>query len=186
MELSESFDSEISELEENVHIKSILEKVYLTLIQSRVIPKDSKHPECSLNNLQYFVNILCDELLLEIDLPTARTHCSVDETSQKQNELSLLEDDDDSDIMTKIVQSTKPFVVNNQNRLVILRVLRDLSNSTETEELKQKVSLLQEKLSLYGDAFMKMKIRDQEKTREIERLTREVQRLKYENNKNKE
>ena len=73
LELSESFDSEISELEENVHIKSILEKVYLTLIQSRVIPKDSKHPECSLNNLQYFVNILCDELLLEIDLPTSRT-----------------------------------------------------------------------------------------------------------------
>lgn len=186
LELSESFDSEVSELEENIQIKSVLEKVYFTLIKSKVIPKESKHPECSLNNLEYFVNVLCDELLLEIDLPTSRTHCSVDETSHKQNEFSLLEEDDDSDILTKLFQSSKPFVVNNQNRLIILKVLRDLSDNTETEELKKKVSTLQEKLSLYGEAFMKMKIRDQEKTREIENLRRELQTLKYEKSKHKE
>lgn len=180
LELSESFDSEVSVAEENLQVDSMLEQVFYTLIQSKVLNKDSKRPESSLSNLQHLVGLLCDDYLHDIDLPTARTHCSVDEISQKPVEISISEEEDDPDLLTKLFQSSKPFVVNNKNRQTLLKILQSLSKNSENVKLRKKISLLEEKLSLYGEAFIKMKKRDKEQTQQIENLRRELKALKKE------
>jgi hypothetical protein len=178
LELSDSFDSNENLSETSETLENLIDEIFLTLIQSKTLPKESKRPEYSMSSLDYLVNTLCDEFLLEIDLPTARTHCSTEENAVKTGEVSVIEDEDVNDLMNRVFFSSQPVFLSAASCKVLKSMFFSLLRNPEQDNLQQKLMKVNEKVSIYAEALLNYSIKVKEKDNEIERLKKELEELK--------
>ena len=178
LDISDSSDSSYCQEELDIElIHSMINQIFGCLVQAKVLSKDSPQPDDTMMNLNYLVNTLCDEFLLEIDLPTARTHCSTEETS-KPSEVSMSEDEEPADVLTKLFTTSKPLVLSAKSCALLKELIVNLSRGAMSKEILKKVKQTDEKIALYGETILNYSKKLKEKDREIEILKKQLKEAK--------
>ena len=174
--LSDSFNSDISQESEKItyeELEFMIDQLYSTLLKSKLLPKDYPKPQVSYENLSFLINTLCDEFLLEIDLPMTKTHCST-EYIQSAEETKVVQNED---LINKILFAKSEIVLSEQNCKDLSALILELVRNSHSSHLKKQKEKLEEKIIRYGQELLQSKKTLKTKEKEIKKLKYKIEEL---------
>jgi hypothetical protein len=181
LNLSDSFSNE--EIEDSNlsrdEISALIDQIFTTLIKSKVLPKDYPRPETSLSSLSRLIDTICDEFLLEIDLPSYRTHTSTRNPPSVQEPRISFPGNSADDLINRIFKANKSFVLTEQNCRDLTCSVIELSKKSQSHGLREKTTKLEGVLIRYTEELVKTRKTIKQKEIEIQRLKNEIEFLKH-------
>ena len=176
-----SFSSDLSDESQEFSSEELItmvDQLYDTLIRSRLLPKSYQRPEPCIKNLNFLINTLCDEFLLEIDKPIFTTNCTLSSSYSKE-EIQGGDSPEDTpmDLLSKIFQPKNEIFLTEKDCKDISALIIDGARCSKSSTLKKHKEKLENKLIGYGEELMKNKRLVKAKEVEILRLQKEIEDL---------
>ena len=181
LDLSDSFTSNFSEgplLCED--IRSMVNQLYSTLIQAKLLPKHYPRPEASMESLNFLVNTLCDEFLLEVDGPNTETHCS----SGRNQRVTWGDEEEcgeqNEDLILKIFNAKSSVRLSEKECRDLTAMIIEMARQSKSGGLQKQKVKFEEKLIGYGEEIIRCKKVLKAKEAEVVELRKQVENLREE------
>lgn len=174
LDLSSSFGSE--DIEEALELpledlENMIELLHVTLVQSKLLPKDFPKPKTDFEGLKFLIITLCDEFLLEVDVPIVKTHCS------SGNQLIVEEKEPEEDLLLRIFNAKSTVFLSEKDCKDLSAVIISFARQSKSGNFKSQEKKLQEKVIAYQEELMRNRKLLKQKELEVDELQKKVKML---------
>ena len=175
LDLSSSFGSE--DIEEALDLpladlESMIDLLHATLVQSKLLPKDFPKPKTDFEGLKFLIITLCDEFLLEVDVPIMTTHCA------SGNQLIVEEENEpEEDLLSKIFNAKSSVFLSEKDCKDLCAVIISFARKSKSGNFKSQKKKLEEKVIAYQEELMRNRRLLKERELEVNELQKQIKML---------
>lgn len=181
LDLSSSFGSE--DLEEVLDLpladlESMIDLLHATLVKSKLLPKDFPKPNIDFEGLKFLIITLCDEFLLEVDVPIMTTHCTsgnqlvVEEVKEEKEKT-----DPDEDFLSKIFNAKSSVSLSEKDCKDLCAVIISFARKSKSGNFKSQKKKLEEKIIAYQEELIRNRRLLKAREFEVNELQKQIKML---------